>query len=128
MKIVIWGHKLHSHTHSYIHYGYWRAADHLGHEVHWYDDSDDVSSVDFSNSVFITEHQVWKRCLCVQIANTLSITLTNHLSLRGERKYEGLLVYNFVHDAKYWHYGPDYVYQVLRILVEVFMSIQPRLS
>ena len=58
MKIVIWGLKLHSHTHSYIHYGYWRAAEALGHEVHWYDDEDDVSSVDFSDSVFITEHRV----------------------------------------------------------------------
>ena len=53
MKIVIWGHKLHSHTHSYIHYGYWRAADYLGHEVYWYDDKDAVHDVDFSNSIFI---------------------------------------------------------------------------
>ena len=60
MKIVIWGHKLHSHTHSYIHYGYWRAADYLGHEVYWYDDTDNVMDVDFSNSIFITEHQVCK--------------------------------------------------------------------
>ena len=60
MKIVIWGHKLHSHTHSYIHYGYWRAADYLGHEVYWYDDNDNVYDIDFSNSIFITEHQVCK--------------------------------------------------------------------
>ena len=58
MKLVIWGMKLHTHTHSYIHYGYWRAAECLGYEVHWYDDKDDVSSVDFSDAVFITEHRV----------------------------------------------------------------------
>ena len=59
-KVVIWGHKLGTHTHSYVHFGYWRAADYLGYEVEWYDDDDDVSNVDFSESIFITEHNVCK--------------------------------------------------------------------
>jgi len=29
-KIIIWGHKLHSHTHSYIHSGYYEAFKKLG--------------------------------------------------------------------------------------------------
>lgn len=57
-KIIIWGHKLGSHTHSYVHNGYYRASQFLGYETHWFDDNDDVSSFDFSNSVFITEHNV----------------------------------------------------------------------
>ena len=61
IQIVIWGHKLHSHTHSYIHNGFYLGFKSLGYPVSWYDDSDDVSMVDFSRSLFITEHQVNKK-------------------------------------------------------------------
>ncbi len=61
MKIVIWGHKLHSHTHSYIHYAYYKAFKSLGYEVYWFDDNDDVSNFNFSNTVFFSEHQVIKK-------------------------------------------------------------------
>ncbi len=57
-KVVIWGHKLHSHTHSYIHWGFNRAFKHLGFDTYWFDNKDNVSSFDFSNSLFITEGQV----------------------------------------------------------------------
>jgi Lrp/AsnC family transcriptional regulator for asnA, asnC and gidA len=32
-KVVIWGHKLHSHTHSYIHNGFYIAFKHLGYDI-----------------------------------------------------------------------------------------------
>ena len=57
-NIIIWGHKLHSHTHSYIHNAFFIAFKKLGYDTHWFDDNDDVSNFDFSNSLFITEHQV----------------------------------------------------------------------
>jgi hypothetical protein len=57
-KIIIWGHKLHSHTHSYIHYGFYKAFKYLNYNVHWFDDNDNVNNFNFSNSLFITEHQV----------------------------------------------------------------------
>jgi len=57
-KAVIWGHKLHSHTHSYIHYGYWKAFKALGWDVLWLDDGDDISSLDLSGSLFFTEGNV----------------------------------------------------------------------
>lgn len=57
-KVVIWGHKLHSHTHSYIHWGFYRAFKHLGYDTYWFDNSDNVKDFDFSNSLFLTEHQV----------------------------------------------------------------------
>ncbi len=57
-KVILWGHKLHSHTHSYIHWGFYRAFKHLGCETHWLNNADDVSNFDFSNSLFITEGQV----------------------------------------------------------------------
>ena len=60
-QVVIWGHKLHSHTHSYIHNGFYIAFKHLGYKTSWYDDKDDVSGIDFTQSLFITEHQVNKK-------------------------------------------------------------------
>lgn len=58
MKIVIWGHKLHSHTHSYVHQGFFNGFMALGHEVHWFDNNDDVRDFDFSETLFLTEGQV----------------------------------------------------------------------
>ncbi len=57
-KVIIWGHKLHSHTHSYIHYGFTKAFKAMGYETYWLDNKDDISEIDFSNSLFITEGQV----------------------------------------------------------------------
>ena len=57
-KVVIWGHKLHSHTHSYIHWGFYRAFKHLRYETYWFDNNDNVQDFDFSNSLFLTEWQV----------------------------------------------------------------------
>ena len=55
---VIWGHKLFSHTHSYVHEGFARAFRYLGYDVHWVDDEDDVSGIDFSSALFVAEGQV----------------------------------------------------------------------
>ncbi len=55
---VVWGHKLFSHTHSYVHEGFARAFRFLGYDVHWVDDDDDVSGLDFRGALFLTEGQV----------------------------------------------------------------------
>lgn len=57
-KVVLWGHKLHSNTFSYVHHGFQNAFKHMGYEVLWLDDSDDVSGISFSNALFFTEGQV----------------------------------------------------------------------
>lgn len=57
-KVVVWGHKLHSHTHSYIHYAFVKAFKYLGYNTLWLDNNDDVSEIDFNNTLFITEGQV----------------------------------------------------------------------
>lgn len=57
-KVVIWGHKLHTHTHSYIHDAFYKTFRHLGYETYWFDNSDDVSGFDFANTLFLTEGQV----------------------------------------------------------------------
>ncbi len=59
-QIILWGHKLHSHTHSYIHFGFKKGFEYLGYKTYWFDNNDDISNFDFSNSLFITEGQVDK--------------------------------------------------------------------
>jgi len=58
--VVLWGHKLHSHTHSYIHAGFFKAFEHIGYECLWLDNTDNISNIDFTNTLFITEGQVAK--------------------------------------------------------------------
>jgi hypothetical protein len=60
-KIIIWGHKYHSHTHSYVHGGFFRAFKSLGFEVIWLDDNDDIKNLNLENSLFITEGNVEKK-------------------------------------------------------------------
>jgi len=57
-KFIAWGYKLHSHTHSYIHCAYVKAFDHMGWETMHLDNEDDISNIDFNNSIFLTEGQV----------------------------------------------------------------------
>lgn len=54
-KIVIWGHPLHSHTHSYIHEAYYRAFKYLGYDVYWFDDNNYPEDFDYTSSLFIGE-------------------------------------------------------------------------
>jgi hypothetical protein len=53
-KIIIWGYPLHSHTHSYIHYGYYKAFKHLGYETYWLNPYE-RNNIDFNNSIIISE-------------------------------------------------------------------------
>jgi len=57
-SIVIYGHKLHSHTHSYIHLNYFKAFKYLGHNVIWVDKKDDLRNLQLDNLVFLTEGNV----------------------------------------------------------------------
>ena len=63
-QLVIWGYKLHSHTHSYIHNAFKRAFEYYGYPVLWLDETDDISRIDFSRSLFLTEHLVNKKIPC----------------------------------------------------------------
>ena len=57
-KVVIWGHKLYSHTHSFIHSGFFKAFKHLGYDTYWFDNNDNIKDFDFAGSLFLTEGQV----------------------------------------------------------------------
>jgi hypothetical protein len=57
-KIVIWGHTFEDgHTHSFIHYGFYKSFLHLGYDVKWLENSKDNSDIDFENTIVISEHQ-----------------------------------------------------------------------
>lgn len=76
-KVIIWGHKLHSHTHSYIHSSYYKAFKFMGYDTYWFDDNDDVSNFDFDNSLFFTEDQAQKNIPL----NKTSIYVLHHTKL-----------------------------------------------
>lgn len=59
-KVIIWSHKLHESTHSYVQNGYYRAFKKLGWETHWVDTRDNLDSIDFADSLIFVEHSVRK--------------------------------------------------------------------
>ena len=68
-SVIIWGfkHPERYHTHSHIHEGFFRAAKHLwGDRAYWLDDKDDLSKVDFRDSLIITEHEAAKRGMPIE--------------------------------------------------------------
>lgn len=59
-QVVIWGHKLHSHTHSYIHEAFFRAFQDMGYKTYWFDDDFTPKDFDFSKTLFFTASNVDK--------------------------------------------------------------------
>lgn len=54
-KVIIWGHPLYSHTHSYVHEAYYKTFKYLGYDVYWFHDEDYPLDFDYSNCLFIGE-------------------------------------------------------------------------
>jgi len=54
-KIIIWGFPIHTHTHSYIHYGWHKGFKHLNYDTYWFDDTNVPDDFDFNDCLFITE-------------------------------------------------------------------------
>jgi hypothetical protein len=53
---VIWGHKLYgNNTYGYIQDGFYKGFQYLGYKTLWFDNNDDISSMDFSQTLFVTE-------------------------------------------------------------------------
>ena len=98
MKVIIWGHKLHSHTHSYIHNSYYNAFKYMGYDTYWFDNFDNVTNFDFNNCIFLTEDQVHQNIPL----NTSSFYILHHCNLdkyiNSNCKYINLC--NYVNDCK----------------------------
>lgn len=95
-KFIIWGHKLHSHTHSYIHNSYYKAFKYLGYDVYWFDNNDDISSVNFENSIFLTEGQVDQKIPLVKSAHYI----LHHCDIRKYESFNYINLCNYVNDCK----------------------------
>lgn len=54
-KVIIWGFPLHTHTHSYIHGGWFKGFKSLGYETYWFHDKEYPSNFDYNDCLFITE-------------------------------------------------------------------------
>jgi len=57
-QVVLWGHKLHSHSHSYIHGAFYKAFTFLRYKTLWLNNLDNISNINFEETLFITEGQV----------------------------------------------------------------------
>jgi hypothetical protein len=60
IKFIVWGHEHYSHTHSYIHYGFFKAAKYIGWDVEWLNNTPE-NNVNLGNTdgcLFFTEGQV----------------------------------------------------------------------
>ena len=54
-KVIIWGFPLYSHTHSYVHYAWYKAFKYMGYDTYWFHDNDFPVDFDYSNCLFLTE-------------------------------------------------------------------------
>lgn len=54
-RVIIWGYPLHTHTHSYIHFGYYKAFKALGFETYWLDNQN-YKGIDLEDCLIISEH------------------------------------------------------------------------
>jgi len=100
-KVILWGHKLHSHTHSYIHWGYQRAFKHLGYPTYWFDDSDakKLKEFDFSGALFITEGQVDKKIPLREDAFYILHNCTSRKYDHLKRKKQAIIMQVYTHDC-----------------------------
>lgn len=117
-KVVLWGHKLHSHTHSYIHNAFYIAFKHLGYDTYWFDDKDDVSGFDFSNTFFITEGQVDKN---IPIRNDCTYCLHNTYST----KYNDLNPKNFF-NLQVYSRNVDFIPNLIKVDNCIFYDVPGR--
>lgn len=52
-KVIIWGYPLDTHTHSYIHYSFYKAFKSIGYETYWFND-EEYEDIGFNSCLFIT--------------------------------------------------------------------------
>ena len=62
VNFCIWGHPHYTHTHSYIHYAFYKAAKYLDWSVEWLDNTEqnriNLKNTDTNGWLFLTEGQV----------------------------------------------------------------------
>ena len=59
-RVIIWGHPHYSHTHSYIHYAFYKTFKAMGYKTYWASKLEELKGVPLENSLFLTEGKVDK--------------------------------------------------------------------
>jgi len=102
-KIVIWGCSPHTHTHSYIHYGFAKAFSFLDYDVIWYEDSKEYENEDLSESIVISAYGY---CNHMPIDKTSKYFIHNiEDGFHSQNKIEHDNVYNLLvyHEKYNWN-------------------------
>lgn len=108
-RAIIWGHAPHTHTHSYIHYGFAKALSFLDYDVVWYEDSLDYQKEDVSNSIIISETN---SCKYLPVVNSSKYFIHNNSDdFDLNQRIKGDNIYNFLvyHEHYNW---PDNVEKI----------------
>lgn len=118
-QVVIWGHKLHTHTHSYIHNAFYKTFTYMGYKTIWLDNNDSINTINFDKTLFLTEGQVDKnipirqdsyyvlhncdleKYMLVPKENILIIQVYSKILTKNEPKIDDYIYYNkFKQDVK----------------------------
>lgn len=102
-KVVIWGYPPHTHTHSYINLGFAKGFSYLDYDVVWYDDSEEYSGEDLSDSIIITESN---SCKHLPIIESSKYFIHNNIDgFYSSGKFEGDNIYNLLvyHEQYNWN-------------------------
>ena len=97
-KVIIWGHTLHDHTHSYIHNAFYRAFRHMGYDTYWFSTegennySDQSNPDNFENALFIVHGLVSSKLplndTSIYIAHNVEFIGTNKKIPKKHEKYK----------------------------------------
>lgn len=95
-KVIIWGYKPHTHTHSYIHWSFFDGFKHMGYDTYWFDDNDDISNFDFQSSLFLTSGNQNDK---IPLRNDCKYVLHN-VSTEKFKNLDCLYLQVYTHDVK----------------------------
>ena len=110
-KVIIWGHTLHDHTHSYIHNAFYRTFKYMGYETYWFSTDGENNYLaqgtpnNFENTLFIVHgivsHKLPLNDTSIYIAHNVEFIGTdkkfpkNH-EIRDKEELKGIPVSNII--------------------------------
>ena len=98
-KIVIWGHLPDTHTHSYIHHGFYKSFQYLGYEVIWVDNTKENSDIDLKDAIVISEKNVIDH---LPIVDTAKYFIHNFKDDFEDTGYDNVYNYLVYHENYSW--------------------------
>lgn len=101
-KVIIWGYPPHTHTHSYIHYGFAKAFSSLDYDVVWYEDNPEYSNEDLSDAIVISEVNCCKHLPIDKSSKYFIHNVSDDFI--DQNKIDGDNIYNFLvyHENYSW--------------------------